>query len=176
MDISEQQIAEWAALVDSIHGFAHQHYDGGLFERNSLAELDEHGKWRTWDMNAPFSTAACAFIAAAPAIIRALLQARQREPMSDAALDELRTLVEQAQNNETRGRGCCEYCGHEDYPVDENGAEIEGEDVSSAAQWWIDHADWCPSVIMPKLLERTAALEAALTAAQAKLDKHENPM
>ena len=53
-----------------IHGFEHEHFDGGTFETNTLAELDEHGNWRTWDMNALFSTKACAFIAAAPALLR----------------------------------------------------------------------------------------------------------
>lgn len=71
--MTAQELAEARALVDSITGFEHRHYPDNPFGRNTLAELDADGKWRMWDMKAPYSTEACAFIAAAPTTIRRLL-------------------------------------------------------------------------------------------------------
>lgn len=66
-------IAEIKARREAVIGFEHKHDPDVLWRQNTLAEVGADGKWLTWDMITPFSTAACDFIAHAPADIDALL-------------------------------------------------------------------------------------------------------
>ena len=64
--------AAWAKF----HGFAHRCAPNGGplgLDRNALAELDASGKWLHWDMNAPYSTSACEFVALASDRLPALV-------------------------------------------------------------------------------------------------------
>jgi hypothetical protein len=44
--------------------------------------------------------------------------------------------------------GYCILCGKEDVPVDEDGNEIDGDDVSEAYEWREVHADDCPVTLI----------------------------
>lgn len=87
--LTAEERAAAVALVEAIVGFEHQHSPNNPFGQNTLAELREDGVWRAWDMKAPYSTEACAFIAAAPDLLRryeatlVALEAAQTPPSDD---------------------------------------------------------------------------------------------
>lgn len=66
----------------------------------------------------------------------------------------LHDLVNAIRNGADTGFGYCRYCQVEDYPVDEQGHRIMGQDVSGASEWHMDHYEWCPSVLASTALQR----------------------
>lgn len=51
---------------------------------------------------------------------------------------------------DTHNNGQCPLCGCEDVPVDKDGIEIEGDDVSEADEWREVHEDDCPVTLIEK--------------------------
>ena len=82
--------------------------------------------------------------------------------------EDIRKRVEIALDKESDGNGYCRYCGAEDYPVDETGNKILGEDLTDAVEYHFDHADTCPSVLMSALLHDNARLQAERAQANAE--------
>lgn len=62
-------------------------------------------------------------------------------------------LIDILQMNSDMSEGSCPWCGEDDYPVDENGARIEGPNVENAEEWRLEHANHCAVTLIGKLLK-----------------------
>lgn len=64
--------------------------------------------------------------------------------------DKLREILER--NYQLTQSGYCPWCGAEEFPVDENGKKITGQNVENAAQWLVEHDETCAVTMIEKLL------------------------
>lgn len=51
----------------------------------------------------------------------------------------LQDISDRADNND----GACPLCDEQEYPIDDQGMVVVGDDVSGAAEWVEQHADGC---------------------------------